>query len=66
MPTQIFTLFKKSGFRRNFQVEKRTGTPYRTRSYLLGGAASGNLGGEEAGYPPVFLTRMAARNMLLF
>ena len=42
---------------RKFQVEKRGGTPYGTRSYLPGGAPSGKPGGEEAGCPPVFLAR---------
>ena len=46
-------------------VEKRGETPYRTRSYLPGGAASESRGGEEAGCPPVFLVRKAARKMLL-
>jgi len=41
---------------RNFDVEKRNGTPYRTRSYLLGGT-TWKTGREEAGYPPVFLRR---------
>jgi len=46
-------------------VEKRGETPYGTRSYLPGGAASENRGGEEAGCPPVFLVRKAARKTLL-
>ena len=33
-------------------VEKRGETPYGTRSYLPGGAASENRGGEEAGLSP--------------
>jgi len=36
----------------NFRVENLKGTPYGTRSYLSGGAALGNQGGEEAGCPP--------------
>jgi hypothetical protein len=54
MPPQIFTLFKKSGFFRNFRVEKRRRTPYRTRSYLLGGAALGNLAARRQVVPPCF------------
>ena len=46
-------------------VEKRGETPYGTRSYLPGGAVSENRGGEEAGCPPVFLVRKAARKTLL-
>jgi len=46
-------------------VEKRGETPYGTRSYLPGGAAPENGGGEEAGCPPVFLVRKAARKTLL-
>jgi hypothetical protein len=51
-------LSKKIGFHK-FQVEKREGTPYRTGSYLPGGAALGKPGREEAGCPPVFLRRKA-------
>jgi hypothetical protein len=38
MKENFHTVYEKSAFH-NFQVEKREGTPYRTHSYLLGGAA---------------------------
>ena len=38
MKENFHTGVRKVGFH-NFQVEKREGTPYRTHSYLLGGAA---------------------------
>ena len=52
----IHTVQEKPIFHK-FRVEKRERTPYRTHSYLSGGAASANRGGEEAGCPPVFLRR---------
>src|SRR5882672_2683913 len=56
-----FARCKRNPCFRNFQVEKRREPPYRTRSYLPGGAASGNRGSEEAGCPPVFLGREARK-----
>ena len=51
---------------RKVTVEKRGETPYGTRSYLPGGAASENRGGEEAGCTPVFLVRKVARKRCYF
>jgi hypothetical protein len=62
---ETFTLSKKKSVFHKFRVEKREGTPYRTHSYLPGGARPKKPGGEEAGFPPVFLERKCARNMLL-
>jgi len=53
------------GTLRNFGVEKRKGTPYGTRSYLLGGTTWEKARREEAGCPPVFPSGKSARNMLL-
>src|SRR5258708_18892067 len=52
-------LLKQCGKSRfvNFRGENLKGAPYRTRSYLSGGAALRNQGGEEAGCPPVILSR---------
>jgi hypothetical protein len=50
---ETFTLSKKKSVFHKFRVEKREGTPYRTHSYLPGGARPKKPGGEEAGFPPV-------------
>jgi hypothetical protein len=49
---ETFTLSKKKSVFHKFRVEKREGTPYRTHSYLPGGARPKKPGGEEAGFPP--------------
>jgi hypothetical protein len=60
-----FRIVKKATMAK-FEVEKRIGTPYCTRSCLLGGAAS-KLGGEKAGLsPPCSLLRKAARKRCCF
>lgn len=54
--TSLNAVPEKPGFLK-FPVEKRGGTPYRTRSCLRAAQPSGNRGGEEAGFPPAFLVR---------
>jgi hypothetical protein len=56
---------RKSRFFHKFRVEKREGTPYRTHSYLPGGARPKNRAARRQGFPPVFLERKSVRNMLL-
>ena len=51
---ETFTLSKKKLVFHKLRVEKRAGTPYRTQSYLPGGARPKKWGCEEAGLSPRF------------